>query len=292
MKKKPTVIDVPTKKIEKHDHPETSEPVNQELVAAPVETATVLDLYTAKQIDLIKRTVAKNTTNDELAMFLHISKKAGLDPFLKEIWCYKDSKNNTIIFAGRDGFKRVAESSGFFGGLKSGAVHENDEFSIDLYTGEVSHKIIAPAARGNLVGAWAVARRTDRREPAVEYVEATTYNKGYSTWKSHPDEMLRKVAEVHVLKTLFIINGVYSEEERASIIEQSQAGLLNAPDDANDDGAPESTEWRDKLASKVMSMGNGEATPQDVWAAQTQDPYPDTEEDAKRAYAQLLSTKK
>lgn len=281
------VLNTPKKEGENLDaHPENAEPATTELVAAPPEAQTVLDLYTPKQIDLIKRTVAKGTTNDELAMFLHISKKASLDPFLKEIWCYKDGKDNTIIFAGRDGFKRVAESSGFFGGVKSGAVHENDEFSIDLFTGEVSHKIIAPAARGKLVGAWAIARRTDRKEPAVEYVENVTYNKGYNTWKTHPDEMLRKVAEVHVLKTLFIINGVYSEEERDSIIERSEAGLLEAPDEPT--GAPASTEWQDKLGAKLMSMSNGEATPQDVWHSKTQDEYPSTEADAKRAFAQLL----
>ena len=49
-----------------------------------------------------------------------------------------------------------------------------------------------------------------------------------------------------------------------------------------------STEWQDKLGAKLMSMANGEATPQDVWHSKTQDEYPATEDAAKRAFAQLL----
>lgn len=53
---------------------------------------------------------------------------------------------------------------------------------------------------------------------------------------------------------------------------------------------PESTEWQDKLAEKLMSMSQGEAEPQDVWFNQKLgEKYPDTEDAAKDAYTKLLN---
>lgn len=249
-----------------------------------------IDLYTPKQLELIKRTVAKGATNDELAMFVHIAKKAGLDPFMKEIWFYKDNKNNTIIFAGRDGKKRNAENSGFLGTLKSGAVHENDEFSIDLVNKTVQHKIVSFANRGELIGAWAICERKDKKEPAIEYVENATYNKGHNTWLSHPDEMLRKVAEDHVLDQLFLINGVYSESEKDSIIASMDQKRVGAMEPQNQ--LPESTEFRDKLKAHLLTLDKTTDDETMIYFNVTGiEEYPATEQDAKLAYAQLLAKK-
>lgn len=173
--------------------------------------------FSESQIALIKRTVAKNASNDELAMFLHIAKKTQLDPFKKEIWFYKDKKGNTLIYAARDGYLTIAQRSGEFGGMKSGAVHENDEFSVDIANDAVEHRIVAPAARGKLVAAWATVYRKNC-QPTTVYVENSTYNKGSNTWASHPDAMLEKVAQNIALKKIFGITGVTSVEEKDSIM--------------------------------------------------------------------------
>ena len=47
---------------------------------------------TPAQIELVKRTVAKGATDDELQMFLHLANKYNLDPFAKEIWFIKRVK--------------------------------------------------------------------------------------------------------------------------------------------------------------------------------------------------------
>ena len=41
-------------------------------------------VLTPSQIELIKRTVAKGATDDELDMFLHFCKQAGVDPLRKQ----------------------------------------------------------------------------------------------------------------------------------------------------------------------------------------------------------------
>ena len=48
--------------------------------------------WSEEQVALVKRTVAKDATNDELKMFLHLSGKYNLDPFAKEIWFLKAKK--------------------------------------------------------------------------------------------------------------------------------------------------------------------------------------------------------
>jgi len=64
--------------------------------------------WTDVEIATIQSTVAKGTSKVELAFFLSLAKSVGLNPFNKEIWCYKDNKGNLLIFSGRDGFLKKA----------------------------------------------------------------------------------------------------------------------------------------------------------------------------------------
>ena len=60
--------------------------------------------YSKEQIQVIKNSVAKGTTDTELQYFLMVCKSTNLNPVMKEIWCYKDKQDNHLVFAGRDGF--------------------------------------------------------------------------------------------------------------------------------------------------------------------------------------------
>lgn len=46
--------------------------------------------FQPEEIAIVKQTVAKGTTDTELAYFLSICSSVKLNPMMKEIWCYGD----------------------------------------------------------------------------------------------------------------------------------------------------------------------------------------------------------
>ena len=171
--------------------------------------------FTPEQIDVIKRTVAKGATNDELAMFLSLASRYQLDPFAQEIWFVKYDKGGqakTMIMTGRDGYLSIAQRDKNFDGLLSGVVREGDEFEFEPTNTEspVRHKF--GKERGKIIGAWAVCYHKQRK-PAIGWAEFEEYNRKADSWQSYPSAMIQKVAEVMVLKRQFGISGLVTKEE-------------------------------------------------------------------------------
>lgn len=180
-----------------------------------------------EEMETVKNTVAKGATASELKMFLLTAYQSGLSPLRKEIWFYKDNKGNPIILTGRDGFLAIAQKSGEFTGLQSSPVFENDKIEINHAKSEINH-IQNPVEknRGALVGAWA---KTYRKGcvPNITYVDNATYNKGWNTWKTHPQQMLVKCAEAISLKKTFGISGLVSSEEIGQEYGQTETLVIN-----------------------------------------------------------------
>jgi recombinational DNA repair protein RecT len=163
-----------------------------------------------EQVAIIKNTIAKGTSDMELSYFLMTAQAMGLNPFMKDVWCYKDNKGNLLIFAGRDGHLKSAQKDSRWNGIASSEVRENDTFELDIPNGIVIHKI-SPVNRGKIIGAYAICKPKGCDLSTVEWVEFETYNKGYNVWKSDPAAMIKKVAETHVLKKAFGLSGLNSE---------------------------------------------------------------------------------
>jgi len=193
---------------------------NSRLEALQIVSDQVANAYTPEQIGVIQKNVAKNTNGAELAYFLNVCKTMELNPFNKEVWCYKDNRNNLLIFAGRDGFLSKAQRHPKYNGIRSCEVCENDKFEMDIANAEIVHKPNVKD-RGAIIGAYAIAFRLNG-EPTIEWSDFKTYNKGYNTWKTHPAEMIKKVAESHALKKAFGISGLqveydFSEENGVAV---------------------------------------------------------------------------
>lgn len=99
-------------------------------------------VYTGKQLDLIRRTVASDCDPTEFDLYLEVARRVGLDPFRKQIYAVvynkdKPEKRKMSIITGIDGFRAVA--------ARNRDYRPNDEATVFFYDKE----LISP---GNPVG--------------------------------------------------------------------------------------------------------------------------------------------
>lgn len=182
--------------------------------------------WTPDQRALIKRTVAPNATDDELAMFLHVAAKAGLDPLQRQIHFTKRRVNvgskdspkweeRVTIQAGVDGLQARALRFPDCQGIQSAAVFEKQEFVFDNMKGEVVRHQGNPFTEGRAIGAWAIVRR-EGKAPFVALVRMDEYFDDRSfLWKGKPAVMIEKVARSTALRRAYPENfgGIYDPAE-------------------------------------------------------------------------------
>ena len=120
-----------------------------------VATLEPKDCFTRDQVELIKRTICQNTTNDELKLFLHVAQKSKLDPFAKQIHAVKrfSKKTGAFIMAiqvGIDGYRLIAHRTGLCAGITDASftykvdIHGKQSRHIDAAT-VIVKKVVAGA---------------------------------------------------------------------------------------------------------------------------------------------------
>lgn len=163
-----------------------------------VQNTQKLD-WTVEQVDLIRRQIAKDATNDELKMFLYVASKSGLDPLSRQIYFQKVGGKPTFITA-IDGYRLIAARTGLHAGTDD-AVFKHDA------NGELKEATVTVY---RMVGGvrcpfTATARWSEYCPP-----------KGRDfMWQKMPYTMLSKCAESLSLRKSFPneLSGVYTKEE-------------------------------------------------------------------------------
>lgn len=170
--------------------------------------------YTQKQIELIKRTVAKGATDDELALFLVTANRCGLDPFTKQVHFIKYGNNAGTIVTGIDGYRVVAQRSGEYRGQTPPQWCGPDGVWKDVWLANTPPS----AARA---GVW----RQGFQEPIYAIARWTAYcpmpnGRPNPMWAKMGAEQLAKCAEALALRKAFPndLSGLYTVEEMAQAV--------------------------------------------------------------------------
>lgn len=169
-----------------------------------------------EQVELLKRTIAKDSSDDELALFVQVCNRTGLDPFARQIYAVmrNDKKSPTgkamSIQTSIDGYRLIAQRSRDYAGQIPKQWCGEDGVWVDVWL-----------KKANPAAAKAGVYRKGFAEPLVvvatwaEYAQTFPDGNASGLWKNMPALMLAKCAEAAALRAAFPaeLSGLYTQEE-------------------------------------------------------------------------------
>ena len=205
--------------------------------------------WSKEQIELIKRTVAKGASDDELKLFLHLASRYDLDPFTRQIWFIKYG-DDAHIFTGRDGFLHIAHRSGAFNGMQTQLREEPVSFEIKFYN-KREKRWEALKKPSQFVAICTVFRK-DMEKPFKCEVWESEYSTGQGLWPTKRRVMIQKVAEASALRRAFDISGLYLPEE----VSENEVEVVSGDHPAN--AASELKEVLMMKAAELAEVSNSD----------------------------------
>lgn len=202
---------------------------------ATINAATL----TGRQLDLIKRTIASDCNDEEFNLFIEVARRAGLDPFRKQISPIVFSKNNAdrrkmAIIVGIDGQRVIAQRCGNYRPASEPTRFEADDaLKGPLNPAGLVRAVVTLFQQDRQGQWWPVSGEAywDEFVPLKnEWVDRRPTDRKLldpdSNWARMPRKMLEKVATMQALRAGWPdeFGSLYSEEE----MDQARAADMTA----------------------------------------------------------------
>ncbi|UHA74432.1 RecT family recombinase [Paenibacillus sp. 481] len=244
-------------------------------IVQATNTQSVVNSFSQTELDTLKATIAKGTSNEQFALFVQTCARSGLNPFLNQIYCIVyDGKHGPVmsIQIAVEGIVALAKRHEHYKGFIASEVKENDEFEINVVTGEPIHRIKS-MVRGKTIGAYCVAYRDGAPNIAViitaDQVDHLLKGRNAQMWRDYYDDMIVKHAIKRAFKRQFGIeiaedeyaqpNSIdnmqsYEQPTRRDITSESQQPQLEKPKQA-EQPKDEMKIVREQIAAAFSQLG-------------------------------------
>jgi len=180
------------------------------IVTRQIEAPVAIGNWTKEQVDLVRRTVAKDASPDELALFLTICNRRQLDPFSNQIYFSKIGGKLTIMES-IGGVRLIAQRTGLWDGTRRGVLRDES---------------------GSITYGWCEVWIKGCSHSVYEEVPFKEFAQKHGQWPSKPETMIKKVAEMSALRIAFPqeLSSAYIPEEMGVEVEEMQKNAEDIED--------------------------------------------------------------